>query len=160
RVGLGGAQMFTVFLRMEGPDGKPVEGPIEFLSPEWRQLVKHAVSESHRLGLEFSMMQSEGWGQAGGTTVTPEQTMQIVVWTERQVEGSKQIALQLPKPETKLDYYEDIALLAFPSVPGDEATAPQKVTSSAGGEPVTFGRDEITLPLPMPDAPQWVQLEF
>src|SRR5580704_1526552 len=41
-IGLAGAQLFTV-------DQSDVKGPIVFMSPEWRQLVHHAISESDRL---------------------------------------------------------------------------------------------------------------
>ncbi len=53
--------------------------------------------------------------QAGGPWITPENAMQTVVFSEVIVEGGNQlIKKQLPQPETKLNYYKDIAVLAFP----------------------------------------------
>jgi hypothetical protein len=71
RIGLGGAQMFDIRLAMNGPDGQRLEGPVKFMSPEWRDLVKHAVAECDRLGLEISVLNAQGWGQAGGEHVPP-----------------------------------------------------------------------------------------
>lgn len=164
RIGLGGAQMFDIRLGMTGPDGKRLEGPVKFMSPEWRDLVKHAVSESHRLGLELSVLNSQGWGQAGGEHVPASESMQRVVWSDSQVEGGQKLALStLRQPETRQEFYEDIAVLAFPTVVGDEATTPPVVSSSGPNTPtVDFSKQgsSLTIPIPMPEAPQWVQLAF
>ena len=68
RIGVGGAQMFSVD---QGP-----KGPVVFMSPEWRELVKHAIAESDRLGLELTMHDCEGWSESGGPWITPELSMQ------------------------------------------------------------------------------------
>src|SRR6185312_2200468 len=52
-IGLGGAQVFTV-------DQSDVKGPVVFMSPQWRDLVKQAIQESGRLGLELSIEDGEG----------------------------------------------------------------------------------------------------
>ena len=39
RVGLGGPQIFTV-------DQSDVRGPVKFMSPEWRELVRYALKEA------------------------------------------------------------------------------------------------------------------
>src|SRR5436305_10043887 len=79
RIGVGGAQMFSA---NQGP-----AGPIVYMSPQWRELVKHAISESNRLGLELTMHNCEGWSETGGPWVTPEMSMQKVVWTEASAQG-------------------------------------------------------------------------
>src|SRR3954471_20807454 len=55
RIGLGGLQAFSVD---QGP--KP-EKPVLYMSPEWRELMKHAVAESVRLNLALTMHACEGW---------------------------------------------------------------------------------------------------
>lgn len=112
RIGLGGAQIFSV-------DVSQVRGSVVFMSPEWRDLVKHALHEAERLGLKISMQSCDGWSQSGGPWIQPSQSMQQVVWSEIQVEGGKIIPLSLPQPETKQDYYQDIALIAFKVGTGD-----------------------------------------
>jgi len=108
RIGLGGAQIFSV-------DVSHVKGSVVFMSPEWRELVKHTLGEAERLDLKISMQSCDGWSQSGGPWVQPSQSMQKVVWSETQVEGGKTIPLSLPQPETKLGYYQDIALIACKS---------------------------------------------
>ena len=52
--GLGGFLLFDVTAYGQRQVASPPRR-IEFLSPAWRQLVKHAMAEAHRLGLEMSM---------------------------------------------------------------------------------------------------------
>src|SRR5262245_32636536 len=58
-IGLGGAQIFNV------SESIP-PGPIDYMSPQWRELVKHAVQEADRLGLELCMHNCAGWSSSGG----------------------------------------------------------------------------------------------
>jgi hypothetical protein len=111
RVGIGGV------LIMEVDQGVPL-GPLDFMSPPWRELFKHVVSEARRLGLEVNMNDDAGWNGSGGPWIKPEQSMQKVVWSETSLEGSKRFEGTLPQPETVAGYYRDITVLAFPT-PGD-----------------------------------------
>ena len=114
-IGLGGAQIFTV-------DQSDVKGPVKFLSPEWRKLMHQSLVEASRLNLEISMEGCDGWSESGGHWVTPAQSMQKIVWKEINVTGGQSVSLKLPQPETKLGYYEDIALFAFPTLPNNGAS--------------------------------------
>ena len=80
RVGIGGV------LIMEVDQGAPV-GPAAFMGDEWRELFKFAVAEAGRLGLEINMNDDAGWNGSGGPWITPEQSMQKIVWTETEVKG-------------------------------------------------------------------------
>src|SRR5450759_3035699 len=71
RVGIGGAQIFNV-------DSGIPHGPVQFLSPEWRELFKHAVSEANRVGLELCVHNCAGWSSSGGPWNTPEHSMQRI----------------------------------------------------------------------------------
>jgi hypothetical protein len=122
-IGLGGCQLFTV-------DQSDVKGPVKFMSPEWRGFVKQALGESDKLGLEFSIEGCDGWSESGGPWIKPEQGMQHVVWTERNVNGGGKIALDLPQPPATLGFYQDIALLAFPMLKGDDLPQPTELTCS------------------------------
>lgn len=108
RVGIGGV------LIMEVDQGVPV-GPVDFMSPMWRDLFKHVVAEAQRLGLEVNMNDDAGWNGSGGPWIKPEQSMQKVVWSETSVEGPKRFEGVLPQPEVVAGYYRDITVLAFPS---------------------------------------------
>ena len=123
RVGIGGAQIFNVDC------GIPA-GPVKFMSPEWRELVKFAAQEAQRLGLELCMHNCAGWSSSGGPWNTPEHAMQTVTTSERRVTGPQHFAGVLPAPPTKLDFYREIAVLAFP-VSAGKTTASARVVPGA-----------------------------
>lgn len=165
RIGLGGAQLFNVRMPMRGTDNVDVKGNVSFMTPQWRDLVQHAIKESARLGLEFSILDCEGWGEGGGPAITPSDSMQRVVWSEAQVTGGKTVKLEVPRPLAEPAFYEDIALLAFPTMPGDEAVEKPELQASATIPREQLQRKDMTppilvMPLPMPEKPQWLRLEY
>ncbi|HEY3243061.1 MAG TPA: glycosyl hydrolase, partial [Phycisphaerae bacterium] len=137
QIGLGGAQIFNV--SEDIPDG-----PVDFMSPEWRELLKHAVSEADRLGLKLCIHNCAGWSSSGGPWITPEHAMQMVVTSEVHVAGPTAFAEVLPQPETRRDYYRDIAVLAFPT-PHDDQHRIAEIKAKAGYE-FRYGQQ------PAPDA--------
>ncbi len=160
-IGVGGAQIFNV-----GPMGIPA-GPVKFLSPEWRELFKHAVSEANRLCLELCVHNGAGWSSSGGPWITPENAMQQVVTSEVLVRGPARFDKVLQSPQSKLDYYRDIAVLAFRRPASELASvskaSPQASASIPGDASVVLdGRPEtaLTLPAPSQNKPQFVTLEF
>jgi (4-O-methyl)-D-glucuronate---lignin esterase len=166
RVGLGGAQLFFVQQTLRTPEHKDIKGDVVFMTPPWRELVMHAIKECDRLGLELSVLTCEGWGEGGGSWISPAESMQRVVWSEAHLEGGRQVTVEVKRPIPEGDYYEDIALLAFPTPPGDDHPVAPKITASkATTDPPERHLAEhdpalITMPLPMPGRPQWVQLDY
>lgn len=128
KAGLGGFQIFQV------GTGIP-KGPVNFGGDEWLHLLQHAAREADRLGLEYDMMNGGGWSSSGGPWITPELGMKQLTWSETQVRGQKNIRVSLPMPYSKLGFYKDSFVLAFPS-PGGGTTysidSIKKVTSSNG----------------------------
>jgi len=112
QVGIQEAQLFNV--QLEFP-----KGPVKYMSPEWLDLFHFAATEAKRLGLELTFHNSAGWSSTGGPWMTPEYAMQTVVFTEVTIQGNETIKKQLVQPDTKLDYYKDIAVLAFPKPKSD-----------------------------------------
>jgi hypothetical protein len=108
RVGCGGV------LYMETDQGTP-SGPADFAGPLWRDLFKHACKEAHRLGLEVNMNNDAGWCGSGGPWITPELSMQKVVWSETAATGPARFDAALPQPKAVRDYYRDIAVFAYPT---------------------------------------------
>ncbi len=163
RTGIGGV------LIMEVDQGAP-KGPARFAGPEWRELFKFVCSEASRLGLEVNMNNDAGWCGSGGPWITPELSMQKVVWSETHVEGARRFEGALIRPPAVRDYYRDITVLAFPTPAGEDVKltdlSPKMTSSSADpgtdlrkvidGDPKTA----ITLPRPEKGAPQFVQIEF
>lgn len=95
------------------------KGPVRSLTPEWRELMQHALREADRLGMSWNMNNDGGWCGSGGPWITPELSMQVVVWSETTVEGPNSVSTMLAQPKTTQGYYNDIAVLAFPVPPGD-----------------------------------------
>ncbi|HET6382110.1 MAG TPA: glycosyl hydrolase [Armatimonadota bacterium] len=90
------------------------EGPAPFNSPAWWGMVKHAVSEAHRLGLQLGFFNCEGWSSSGGPWITPDIAMQMAVWSEERAVGGTS-SITMPQPYTRLGYYRDAAVVAFPT---------------------------------------------
>ena len=108
RAGIGGV------LIMEVDQGAPV-GPVDFMGTQWRELFKHVAAEAQRLGLEVNMNDDAGWNGSGGPWITPELSMQKVVWSETPLEGPQKFTGKLAQPETVAGYYRDIEVLAVPT---------------------------------------------
>ncbi len=127
RVGIGG------LLFMEVEQGTP-KGPVDFASPHWMDLISHACNEAKRLGLEINLTNDAGWNGSGGPWITPELSMQKVVWSELIVEGAGGTSPTVPQPQAERGYYRDIAVLAMP-MPVADARIPQVANkaSAAGG---------------------------
>ena len=160
RVGIGGVQIFNI------SEGIP-HGPVQFNSPEWCALVKHAATEADRLGLEIGIHNGAGWSSSGGPWNTPEHSMQIAVTSEKQVKGPVRFKEVLPQPPMNLGYYQDVAVLAFRTPRGEleEAFVPLKITTSEGtvdamGLSQVPSARPVVLPLPSPSKPQFIQWEF
>jgi hypothetical protein len=84
----------------------------------WYEKVDFAVKECARLGMEFSFGSCPGW-VAGGPWVAPEQSMQDIFWRHKHVTGPTKGPITLPQPNKSRGWYRDVAVLAFPTVPGD-----------------------------------------
>jgi len=126
RVGLGGAIAFNI--------GEYIpRGPVDYGSEQWLELMTHAAREADRLGLELGMHNCPGWSSSGGPWITPEMSMQQLVWTETYVTGPGEGGIVLKQPFTRLEYYRDICVLAFPSLPGEEAPFASRVSAVRNG---------------------------
>jgi hypothetical protein len=111
-------------------------GPVDFLSDQWQEMFKYAVRESERLGIEITLGIGPGWTGSGGPWVKPEQSMQHLVSSQVNVTGGqKDIKLPIPPPKSPYfgegafspelkkewnDFYEDVAVLAYPTPAVDE----------------------------------------
>lgn len=159
QIGLGGAEIFNA-------DCSIPPGPVKFNSPEWHDMFKHVVQEADRLGLQIEAHNCAGWSSSGGPWNVASNGMMHVVTSEIQVTGPANFSGALPQPPEKLDYYRDIAVLAFrtPEGEGAKSLRPRVTTSVANvnGSPLVNGANAttVTLPLPTPNHPQFIQLEF
>ncbi|NJN33126.1 MAG: hypothetical protein HC817_01615 [Saprospiraceae bacterium] len=110
--GIGGLLLFNITQGI--PNGK-----IVYNSPEHHVMIAHAAQEAERLGLTFGVHNCDGWSSSGGPWILPEESMKMVVWSEKILRGGKNIVSTLPQPTKREGFYRDIAVLAYPSLPTD-----------------------------------------
>ena len=99
--GLSGATVFTIQdvgfdcpVRLK----TPVTPSMTFQSETWWEMLRFAVGEAKRLGLELGLHNCAGYSCSGGEWIKPENAMKKLVWTK----GDGPI-------ETNLGFYRDIA---------------------------------------------------
>jgi hypothetical protein len=133
-----------------GVDPMPF-GP-DYLSPEWMELYKHALTEAGRLSLEVGVNLCGGWCM-GGPWITKDNACRWFLQSEMTVKGPKKLNLTLPLPGPKDGYdsppegnvplyinlplsrvdYRDASIVAFRQYEGKNSkfSSDQKQTLSA-----------------------------
>ncbi len=141
--GIGGATIYSLADTLTPWAGVILHSPtpqiVTYTEPWW-EMLRHAASECRRLGLELILHNCAGYESSGGPWITPELSMQEVVWSEHPVSGGK-VAITLtraevdphphaqfptvyipslgkdgiPLVEARQRYYRDIAVLALPA---------------------------------------------
>lgn len=127
RAGMGGVELYNIA-------ANGTAGMVKVLSPEWRELMKHAITTAGKLGLEVDLNNSPGgWSSSGGPWITPELSMQKLTWSEVRVQGGKPYAGTLAQPPTREGFYRDVAVLAFPTPKAETEDLPTpSITASDG----------------------------
>ena len=158
-VGIAGVQLFY-------PSCTIPNGPVSFGTPEWRGLVVHAARECRRLGLEFCMHNCPGWSSSGGPWIKPERAMKVLTTADTRVKGPHRFDGILPKPPMRLDFYRDVATLAFraPQPETGLEPIPIRATTAGGangsavfdGDPETF----VELEPALSGRPCYLELEY
>lgn len=111
QVGLGGAYLMPIKGVDQGPE---YEGQAQQLTPEFWEMVDHSMKEAKRLGLRLGMHICDGFALAGGPWITPQESMQKIVWSDTIIRGGNIERLPLPQLESYEGYSEDIATYAIP----------------------------------------------
>jgi hypothetical protein len=112
--GYGGAIIFDAGSSNYTVAHKTEPGPA-FLSERWMELYKHAIREADRLGLELTINVQSGWNP-GGPSVTPENAMKRITWSEKDITGPGEVSISLPDPPSRL-FYQDILVQAVRKYP-------------------------------------------
>ncbi len=125
--GFGGSVMCSmsdICTPWPAPIGNAPTPDIITFNDKWWQLVRHAAQESHRLGLQFGLGNCAGYETCGGPWVTPELSMQEVVWSETKVSGPGKFFGNIPKPNPDIHahqpfpvYLGNTGKLGLPEVP-------------------------------------------
>ncbi|MGA7339873.1 MAG: glycosyl hydrolase [Terracidiphilus sp.] len=186
RVGLGGVTIF------EGAIKTPQVVPqrLIYMTPEWRQAFKYAVTTARRMGMEVAIASSPGWSETGGPWVPAAQGMKKMVWSATRIAGGRPFAGALPHPpevdgtfqnfsvagrrgpDGKItvppQFYADAAVIAYKIPDGDKSQAEldPHITSSAGAVSAAALSDgdvstvALELPAEAPGAEPWVQFDY
>jgi hypothetical protein len=157
RAGIGGFQNFDAGLNTP----QVVEKRLVFMTPEWKDAFRYAVTQAEQLGLEMAIAGSPGWSESGGPWVPPSQGMKMYVWSETRVEGGRPFTGSLPKPPsatgayqnqpgggrgfggggqtqaTPPQFYADAAVVAYRAPEGDRPFSDTQAKVSASGVPST-----------------------
>ncbi|HEC42520.1 MAG TPA: glycoside hydrolase [Bacteroides sp.] len=88
------------------------DGPL-YGSDPWNELFVFALDEARRLGLQMGFNIQSGWN-LGGPRVTPQYAAKQLSYSQAKVSGGNGVTIQLEQPESRDDFYKDIALLALP----------------------------------------------
>ncbi|WP_420146325.1 glycosyl hydrolase, partial [Sphingobium sp.] len=123
----------------------------------------HMMGKAGDLGLQVGMHNAPGWSSSGGPWIAPDQAMQQIVWNETTFTGGRRVRMALPRPYTKLDYYKDAAIVAFPASDGDEGHYRDAIASMRTGGAVDAAtltdRDLHSSVDVSPDAPLVVEMK-
>lgn len=117
------------------------------------------MQEAKRLHLKLAMHVSDGFALAGGPWITPELSMQKLVWSKTYISSSQKI--KLVQPETNKGYYKDIAVFAYPVntfsdkkiipvVTASNSTAPQFLATADKNNKQSFKSDTAC----------WIQYQY
>ena len=145
RAGIGEALIGNIFLN-EQPAGK-----IKVLTPEWWELIRHAMREGERTGVNIGLFNCPGWSQSGGPWIKPEQTMRYLATSETRVTGPQKFSAKLTAPNAQ---FQDVAVLAFPAPQSDadvlSAHSPRVTCTpeTAGAEKLVDGNLDTAVELP------------
>lgn len=150
-VGLGGCYLMPIRSAAEAPAYLPKKGEAEALSPNFWCMIDCAFQQADSLGLQMGIHVCDGFALAGGPWITPEESMQKVVWCDTIVKGGHH-RFTMKRPESYQGYYEDIAVYA---VPVSSTSSPLHSSLTYSPE-VTVNAKGVYCA----DQPCWLQYEF
>jgi len=111
-VGIGGAYLMPI---QDTVSTIPFQPTVRQLTPEWWEMVRFSMQEARRLNLKLAMHVSDGFALAGGPWITPELSMQKLVWTKTYTKAGINENISLEQPEANQGYYKDVAVFAYPA---------------------------------------------
>ena len=126
KAGVAGVQLLNA--NMYVPDGH-----LRFHSEDWFDYVNFAIQKADEYGLEFYIMNADGWANSGGPWITPEKSMKRLIWSETPISskgGRVSAALKMPAG-VREDFYRDYCTLIVPASDSD-GEIPQVSTADTG----------------------------
>jgi hypothetical protein len=186
RAGLGGFQNFDAALQTP----QVVPHRLIYMTPEWKDAFKYAITLGDQLGFEMAIAGSPGWSESGGPWVPPSEGMKKYVWSATEVKGGEPFTGTLVHPpgntgafqnmsihdmlgapegaKAPPEFYADSVVIAYKRAASDvtmDSLHPKM--SASGGNPdyalLTDGDLEKTTKVPIPESTgqsSWIQYEF
>lgn len=120
---------------------------VDYLSPEWKECLRLAVSMADSLHMDVTIPASPGWSCTGGPWVEPKDAMKKLTWRSMHIHGGQRFKGLLPEPfdatgnfldmdngnDTSHKYYRDIAVIAVKTSKGDGDAASLRPTLRCSG---------------------------
>lgn len=181
RVGIAGFQNFDAALQTP----QVVDKRLAYMTPEWKDAFKYAISLGDQLGMEMAIAGSPGWSESGGPWVPPAQGMKKYVWSETFVDGGKPFTGKLAHPPSSTgafqnmgiqdelgrapekaapEFYADSSVIAFRAPSGVDAAQPKITSSGDGLDPSMLSDGDLAkfthVPIPGTDSESWIQFEY
>ncbi|RTQ48127.1 glycoside hydrolase family 2 protein [Hymenobacter gummosus] len=135
QAGLGGVEITTIY----GVKGAEKEF-INFLSPQWLDMLTHTFTEAGRLGLGVDMAQASGW-PFGGPWVKPEDACKYLAYRTYAVKGGEVL--------TEPVGYTQKPMMRAVGLPMDVKTMQQPVARNPDLQLHAFDQVRFEVPLPL-----------
>lgn len=121
RVGITNVQQFLI----GGIEADITDTSVTILSDKWNELMRFSWDECKRLGIDFGTHNCPGWSSSGAPGITPDLSMQKLVWAKTTLsgKGSSGALIHRSEVDARWNYYQDICLVILPKV---QITVPQK----------------------------------
>jgi hypothetical protein len=101
---------------------KPMPGApfVPMFTPAWWENMDFTLKQAADRDLDLCFQLCPGYATSGGPWITPELSMQKLVWSQANCSAEKSFddVLPTPKVDKKWNYYRDVAVLAFPDGKG------------------------------------------
>ena len=104
-VGISGVQQFETGGR---PLPQIVDRKLDYMSEEWKDAFRYAMSLADSLGIEVALESTPGWSHTGGPWVKPKDGMKKLVWRTVEVTGGTDSTLVLPEPFKMPGKFQDL----------------------------------------------------
>jgi hypothetical protein len=158
-VGIGGAYLMPI---KDTSSTIPFQPQVRQLTPEWWDMVKFAMQEAKRLKLQLGVHVSDGFALAGGPWITPDLSMQRLSWSKVFIKAGDRSDIILAQPESKVNYYKDIAVFAYPANYSNEIGLKnlQPVVTTSSGADAAFLADIKARQTFRSDSNCWIQYAY
>lgn len=121
KLGISGVTQFHNAMLNKGPRSTP-KGPVRFMSQEYQDLVQHAVKECNRLNMTMGLQICDGFSQAGGPWIKPDNGMRTLAVNTLSARGGETLSAKLPDKTVRVLAYR--GTLKAPAEPKDAKKAP------------------------------------